>query len=1100
MFGINFLKDVLITSTNLVRKRILFFSLFAVSVKTQLDNPFLTVLNPINTSELLLPLIPTTVQQTNNGHVWFGGGAVSSLSTVNGECLFSEIENGTLLSTITFGGSGDQIVSDFIQHNDSLIFTGRGNAFVGSSNVRAFIGEFATNSKTLSWLTVFGTNGPSNIDFGNCIVARNGSGYVLGGQTNSFGNGGIDGTIVAVANNGTIECSNTVGESGDEYITDLINTNDGGYAGVGTTNYNTAGGNDMSLYKFNNNCNLLWSKKFGGIEDDFAMSVVELTNGHLTVVGNTQSFGAVGKATVTVEFDNIGNLVSGVIVDGPGDEVVYTAEKSKLGIKFGGYTTSYGAANSKEMFIVDMYENNTLSRAITIGGSGNNIIYGMGTTQGGGYTFTGVYNQSAVVGKSDIYGELPSNCIKPVTPSVIDITANIMVSTPNITTVPFTPIIFNATFFLSSPSLVTNKLCAPVLNNPFLTVVNPTDISNSVIIPLAVKRANDSHLWSVGTGIFGPALDEDLLFLEVVNGKPVSSIRVGGVGHDVVSDFIPVNDNIVFTGWSGPTLSTADYRAIIGNVATGSNTLSWLTVFGGTNLSLANIGRSIVPRNGGGYTLSGKTNSFGAGGYDGMIAEFDNNGNRLCSSTIGETGDETFPYIIKTNDGGYAGVGTTTSFTAGAYDMSLYKFNNNCNLLWSKKFGGMGDDFAKSVVELTNGYLKVVGTTQSFGAVGKAMVTVEFDSAGNLLSGEMIDGPGDEEANVAQKTKLGIKLGGCITLGNSTKMFIVDMYDNNTLSKAIQIDGSGNDVIYAMSATQDGGYVFTGTYGRGASVAKSDIYGEFPSNCTTPVTPSVIDITANITVSTPNITAVPFTPTIFNVTFTQKSAPIVAENPCVFTTPPAASVPTLIPTLTPTPVPTVSSMLSGSTLASTTLVTSISSGVASISTPSSSTSGLSTISSVMQTSNPITFNVIATTNPIVIESGTPTTLSINAFSFTGNVNPEQLVYTVLGNNPNVVITVNGIITNTFTQSDVEGQFVSIALDGVTCGYSGNLQFDVSVAGSSAPSQQVNVPLLFDGTTCTTANTGRLLVFSRKQAPRQEARPMESFELVARFKY
>ncbi len=622
------------------------------------------------------------------------------------------------------------------------------------------------------------------------------------------------------------------------------------------------------------------------------------------------------------------------------------------------------------------------------------------------------------------------------------------------------------------------------LENASMIVVNPMNTTGSSIIPYAIQQANNGHLWSAGTAVFSPDVDQDLFFNEFANGTQLSTIRLGTIGYDVVNQFITFNDSLVFTGWRGDTISSYN-QALIGELSIDSKTLSWLMAFGGNNTCL---GRSVVKRNEGGYALGGETSSFGAGGTDGMICAFDRDRNLLWANTVGEVGEEAFVDMIKTSDGGYAGVGSTTSFTAGGYDMSAYKFSSNGNLLWSRTVGGIADDYGASIVELTNSHLKIVGFTRSFGAVGQAIVVVEFGDVGNLVSGQLVDDIGDEYSNNIQKTTEGVRLGGYTTsygIGNPQKKFIVELYDNNTLFKATTIDGSGT--IYDIVSTNNGGYTFTGVQNQGGVVGESDIYGEFPSNCTTRVTPSVIDITANITVRTPNITAVPFTPTIFNVTFTQKAAPVVVENPCVFTTPSPAPVPT------PTPTPTTFSILSSLTSVTTTLVTSISPSVASANSSSSST-----ISSVMQTSNPIAFNVIATTEPIVIESE-PTVLPINAFSFTGNVNPEQLVYTVLGNNPNVVITVNGIITNTFTQSDVEGRFVSIALDGVTCGYSGNLQFEASIAGSNTQPQQVNVPLLFDGTTCTTANAGRLLVFSRKQESKQAARPVESCKSAPRFK-
>ncbi len=652
------------------------------------------------------------------------------------------------------------------------------------------------------------------------------------------------------------------------------------------------------------------------------------------------------------------------------------------------------------------------------------------------------------------------------------------------------------------------------LENASMTVVSPINTTASSIIPYAIQQANNSHLWIAGAGLFDPDVNQDSLFVEFANGIQLSSIRLGGVSNQIVWDFIQNNNSIVFIGLAQPTPST-DYGAFIGELAIDSKTLLWLTMFGGPqNSGRTHYGRSLVPRNGGGYIVSGFTFSFGAGSADGMMLAFDNGGNILRSNTVGEPGEDYIMDMINTRDSGYAGVGSTRgSNSGGVYAISVYKFDNSEDLSWLTQIGGTADTFAESMIELENGHLKIVGSTQSFGAVGKAMLIVELDDLGDLVSGHLVDDIGDEYANAIQKTAQGVKVAGYTAsygIGNPQKIAIVDLYDNNTLLKAITVDGSGSnatysdgsgrDAIYRMSPTSDGGFAFTGTYNRSGVVGKSDIYGEFPSNCTTRVTPSVIDITANITVRKPNITAVPFTPTIFNVTFTQKSAPIVVENPCVFTTPTPRPVPTPTPvtTLTPTSTPMASSILSSLTSATTAFATPMPSSVASTSTSSSSVPGSSTVSAI---SIPGTFSVIPTTDPIVIESGTPTVLPINTFSFTGDVNPEQLVFTLGNNSDDVVITVDGVEgVSIFTYAQLEGGFVSLELPGATCGYSGNLQLEATVAGSNAQPQQVNVPLLFEGTTCTTANTGRLLVFSRQQQPKQAAWPVESYEPVSRFKY
>jgi hypothetical protein len=116
---------------------------------------------------------------------------------------------------------------------------------------------------------------------------------------------------------------------------------------------------------------------------------------------------------------------------------------------------------------------------------------------------------------------------------------------------------------------------------------------------------------------------------------------------------------------------------------------------------------------------------------------------------------------------------------------------------------------------------------------------------------------------------------------------------------------------------------------------------------------------------------------------------------------------------------------------------------------------------------------------------------------------------VLGNDPNIVITVNGVETTQFTQADVEGNFVEIALQGVTCqDYSTDLQLEADVAGSNASPQRVDVSLIFEGTTCANAGTPSAFSFrdvrvgfwKQQREAEQDPRPVQSPQHIPTLRY
>jgi len=90
----------------------------------------------------------------------------------------------------------------------------------------------------------------------------------------------------------------------------------------------------------------------------------------------------------------------------------------------------------------------------------------------------------------------------------------------------------------------------------------------------------------------------------------------------------------------------------------------WRGTFGGPGFD---VGASALETSGG-LVVVGKTNSFGAGGYDGWLLATDSKGREIWNRTVGGPGDDEGVAIVAANDGGYAFAGGTESFGAGGSD------------------------------------------------------------------------------------------------------------------------------------------------------------------------------------------------------------------------------------------------------------------------------------------------------------------------------------------------------------------------------------------------------------------------------------------------
>lgn len=159
------------------------------------------------------------------------------------------------------------------------------------------------------------------------ISNSNDGGYIAAGQSNSLsggvvGNNGLtDMWIIKIDYLGNIEWQNSLGGSDFDAANYAIQTNDGGYICVGATDSNDGdvsenhGGRDCWIVKLSNEGLMEWQTSLGGSDDEFARSIVELSDGNFVFVAYTRSddgdvVSNQGQEDVwVVKLDNLGNII-----------------------------------------------------------------------------------------------------------------------------------------------------------------------------------------------------------------------------------------------------------------------------------------------------------------------------------------------------------------------------------------------------------------------------------------------------------------------------------------------------------------------------------------------------------------------------------------------------------------------------------------------------------------------------------------------------------------------------------------------------------------------------------------------------------------------
>lgn len=195
-----------------------------------------------------------------------------------------------------------------------------------------------------------------------------------------------------------------------------------------------------------------------------------------------------------------------------------------------------------------------------------------------------------------------------------------------------------------------------------------------------------------------------LLVKTTVNGEEEWNATFEGTDHASAESLVQTTDNgFALAGFLDIDLEI-NFNYYMWLVKTDTNGVKeWEKTFGGTGDEQA---VSLIQTTDGGYLLAGFTSSYGAGGDDIWLVKTDANGEQEWNKTFGGTENERANSLIQTMDGGFAIAGSTRSYGAGEGDMWLVKTDTNGEQEWNVTFGGAEYDGAYSLIQLSdNGFL-----------------------------------------------------------------------------------------------------------------------------------------------------------------------------------------------------------------------------------------------------------------------------------------------------------------------------------------------------------------------------------------------------------
>jgi hypothetical protein len=260
--------------------------------------------------------------------------------------------------------------------------------------------SYPVNQLDTLWTKTFGG---TNIDIGHSVQQTNDGGYAITGYTRSFGTmSGRNLYLLKTDHSGNEMFLKTFGGNSDDEGYSLKQTSDGGFLIAGLTKSFGAGLNDVYVVKTNSNGDEVWSKTFGGAQDDEAYSVIESASGGYVIAGVTSSYGSGSRDGWLIKTNNSGDQIWSKTYGGFSSDGFRNLKQTfDGGYIITGWTLSYGPGIIGNAWLVktDSLGNQLWNKPF--GGSDVDRGYSVQQTNDSGFIVTG-YTSSIGAGLDDM--------------------------------------------------------------------------------------------------------------------------------------------------------------------------------------------------------------------------------------------------------------------------------------------------------------------------------------------------------------------------------------------------------------------------------------------------------------------------------------------------------------------------------------------------------------------------------------------------------------------------------------------------------------------------------------------------------------------------
>jgi hypothetical protein len=433
-----------------------------------------------------------SVQQTSENGYIITGYTYNFSAGIQDVYLTKTNATGDTLWTKTFGGTGSDYGYSVQQTTDGgYIIAGYTSSF-GAGDKDVYLIKTTSSGDTL-WTRTFGGN---QVDIGYSIQQTTDGGYIIAGYTSSFDLENMDVYLIKTASTGDIVWTKTYGGNNNDVGYSVKQTADGGFIIAGWTYSFGSGSNDVYLIKTTADGDTSWTKTYGGANGDYGYSVQQTADGGYIISGETLSFGAGSDDAYLIRTDASGTPIWSKTFGETDEDFGYSVQPTTDGgYIVAGYT--YGTSgNDKYVYLLKTAANGDTLWTKTFGGAtGDARGYSVQQTTDGGYIISGNTNNFGA-GNYDFYliktdSNGNSGCFQSGSSTIITTAATITTYPLTILTNPATSAAIPATKVGSGSTVTT--LCTSVGINELITnnsfSISPNPFTASIFISSINQKA-----------------------------------------------------------------------------------------------------------------------------------------------------------------------------------------------------------------------------------------------------------------------------------------------------------------------------------------------------------------------------------------------------------------------------------------------------------------------------------------------------------------------------------------------------------------------------------------------------------------------------------